>query len=172
MNMKTTEKLDKLTPDQIISLYQGFSGFLLSKLNVNPEEILEDFPSELKADTEISEVNKLDPEELDTHVVPGEVIPVAKAQLYQWAENPQIAPLLDEYMETFDFTAMAAGTILALGTVLLMTIVSTSVKFEIKDGKKSFSYSSENISKNAVELVKAVLSNIPVSLKKLVSAKD
>lgn len=170
--MKTTEKLDKLTPDQIISLYQGFSGFLLSKLNVDPEEIIKNVPVELTSDTQMIEVDKLDLEKLDSQVVPVEVIPVAKAQLYQWAENPQIAPLLDEYIESFDFTAMAAGTILAVGTVLLMTIVSTSVKVEIKDGKKSFSYTSENISKNAVELVKAVLSNIPVSLKKLVSAKE
>ena len=48
-----------------------------------------------------------------------------------------------------------------------MTIVSSSLKVEYKNGKISVNYDSSNISNNAVGLVKAVLTKSPESIKSI-----
>ena len=103
-------------------------------------------------------------ENLGLRVQTEEVIPVARIMLEQWASDPALAPALDEYLESNDLHQMAAGAILAIGTVIVMTLVSTSLKVSYKDGKWAMSYDSKNISGNAVEMVKAVMGKIPDSL--------
>ncbi len=78
-----------------------------------------------------------------------------------------MGPVLDEFMESYQINTMAAGIILAIGSVILMTIVSTSLKVEYIEGKLSVSYKSGNISNNAVEMVKSVMTNIPESIKSI-----
>ncbi|WP_319503378.1 hypothetical protein [uncultured Draconibacterium sp.] len=167
--METIKRINELTDNEQLALYHGFLNFVMSRLTNDPLEILEDLPEELKRETELDNLLKANLEDLETRIEANEVLPVAKEQLQLWAEDEILAPLLEEYMDSNPIKAMAAGTILAFGAVLLVTIVSTSLKVEVKDGKTSISYSSSNISDNAVEIVKAVMGKVPETIQHIYS---
>lgn len=163
--MKTNEKIEQLSDIEIISVYQGFSGYLLGKIDLEAGEVFKNIPPELKKIKDINALTNIEIDDLEVGIIPEEVLPIAKAQLHYWANEPDFAMLLEEYMENNKIKPMAAGTILFVGAVLLTTIISTSLKIERKDGKTTFSYGSSNISSNAVNLVTSFLTAIPESLK-------
>ena len=169
--MKTLEKVNQLSEDEILSLYQGFSGFLMNKTNVDSGELIKNIPSQLKEVNDLCTLIEKEIDDLDIKIKPNEVIPLAKVQLTYWATDEVIAPILEEYMNTNKIQSMAAGTILLVGAVLITTLLTTSLKIERKDGKTNWSFDSSNISPNAVNLVNAILTSIPESIKSLLTKK-
>lgn len=165
--MTTLEKIQQLNDNEILSLFQGFSTHLMKQIQVDALDVINNPPGEVIDIEGIKILSEADSDKLDSVINVEEVVPVAKTLLEQWASDPEMGPVLDEFMESYSIHAMAAGVILALGSVILMTIVSTSLKVEFKEGKLSISYDSSNISDNAVEMVKAVTSKIPESLKNI-----
>ena len=104
---------------------------------------------------------------MDSLVKPDEGVPVVRTVLELWAVDPEKSPVLERFMETYQIHTMDAGVILAIGSVLVTTIVSSSLKVGYKDGKLSISYGTENISDNAVKMVKTVLSQLSESIKSI-----
>ncbi len=104
---------------------------------------------------------------MDSLVKPDEVVPVVRTIMEQWTEDSEKSLVLEQYMESHQIHTLDAGVILALGSVLVTTIVSSSLKVEFKNGKLSIDYDSSNISNNAVDLVKAVLTKLPESIKSI-----
>jgi hypothetical protein len=74
-------------------------------------------------------------------------------------------------MESYPISTMSAGIILAMGSVLAMAIITTSLRISYKEGKLNITYGGENISGNAVEIVKAVIGAIPETIKNILPIK-
>lgn len=162
--MTTLEKIQQLNDNEVLNLFQGFSAHLMKQIQIDPIDVIKNPPEEVTAIESIKLISKTDSGKMNSIVNAMEVVPVAKALLEQWASDPEMSPVLDEFLESNPINTMAAGVILAIGSVILMTIVSTSLKIELKDGNLNISYDTGNISNNAVEMVKAVLNKIPESI--------
>ena len=165
--MTTLERIRGLDDNELISIYNGFSRKLLADLAIDPVEILTNPPGELYNTEEFQKVNTGDLDDLETAIVPEEVIPSLRLVVEEWANNPEVSPALDAFLDEPRDTEMAAGVILAVGAVIVATIVASSIKAEIIDGKVRFTYDSKG-AKNTVDLVKALLTGIPETLKSLV----
>ena len=165
--MTTIEKIQQLSDNEALSFYQGFSRHLIRQLQVDAESIIKNLPKDLLDIDSINSLQKTDLDNLDSRVIPDEVVPVVRVLLEQWAGSPDIAPVMEKYLESDKINTMSAGAIVPLASILLMTIVSTSLKVEYKDGKFSMSYGTIHISDNAVKIVNAVLDKIPNSIKSL-----
>ena len=165
--MTTIEKIQQLSDNEVLSLYQGFSTHLRKQIQVDAADVIKNPPEDLLNLKDINFIQQKDLDKLDSIVKAEEVISVVRILMEQWANDPSIAPVLDEFMESYPINTMDAGIILALGSVMLMAIVSTSLKVEYKEGNLSISYDSSNISDNAVEMVKAVVTKIPETLKNI-----
>jgi hypothetical protein len=166
--MTTLEKIKHLDDNEVITLYQNFSRKLLNEVDLDPVSIIQNPPEELTDDKIFRKIDTNNLDALDTALIPDEVIPSVRRIVEAWAGNPEMAPVIEDFLTAPQERTLAAGAILALGSVLVMTIVSSSIKIEIKDGKFSFKYDSAG-SKNAVSLVKAVLSGIPDTIKMITS---
>lgn len=164
--MTTLEKIRQLDDNELITIYNGFSRKLLAGVDVSPLEVLENPPGELNENEEFRKLGSGDLENLETTIVPEEIIPAIRLAVEEWATNPDLATAFDSYLNEPRETEMAAGVILTVGVVLVATIIASSVKAEYKDGKFSFSYDSKG-SKNTVELVKTLLTGIPETLRNL-----
>jgi hypothetical protein len=162
--MTTLEKIKQFDDNELITLYQNFSRKLLKEVELDPVEVIQNPPAEIRMDQTFRKIDTSNLDAMDTAVIPNEVIPSVRRIVEDWAGNPEMAPALDDFLKAPQERMMAAGVILALGSVLVMTIISSSIKVEFKNGKFSFSYDSAG-SKNAVSLVKAVLSGIPDTIK-------
>lgn len=169
--MTTLEKIKQLSDNEVLSLYQGFSGYLMNATEVDSLDVIKNPPGDLSTDQTLKSIKQVDIDKLESVVKPWEVIPAVRMQMEQWAQNPDLVSVLDEFMKSNQTHKMAAGVILAIGSVLVMTIVSTSLKVEYKEGKLNISYDSSNISNNAVEMVKAVMTKIPESIKNILPIK-
>ena len=145
-------------------MFQGFSAHLMKQIQIDAIDVIKNPPEEVTTIEIIKLLSKTDFGKMNSNVNVEEVVPVAKTLLEQWASDPEMSPVLDEFLESNPINTMAAGVILAIGSVILMTIVSTSLKVEFKDGKLSISYDTSNISDNAVEMVKTVMTKIPESI--------
>lgn len=165
--MTTLERIKKLDDNELITIYKDFSRKLLAETDVSPVEVLENPPKELGENEEFQKLDTGDMDDLETAIVPEEVIPAIRMVVEEWATNPDLAPAFEAYLDESRDTEMAAGVILTVGLVIVATIVTSSVKAEYKDGKFSFSYDSKG-AKNTVELVKTLLTGIPETLKNLV----
>ncbi len=164
--MTTLEKIKQLSDNDVLSLYQGFSGYLIHLTGVDLLEVIRNPPEALSSDQTLAFIKHTNPQKLGSVVHPPEVIPMVRAQMEQWSQDPELAVVLEEYMESNQISTMAAGTILAIGGVLVSTIVASSLKIERVNGKTSISYNPEG-SKDTVELVKTLVSIIPDSIKKI-----
>ena len=162
--MTAIEKIRNLNDNESLSLFQGFSGYLKNQIQLNEIELIRHPPDELMDIESLAKIQQTELENLGLRVQTDEVIPVVRTILEHWANDPAIAPVLEDYIESNNIHTMAAGTILAIGTVIIMTLVSTSLKVSYKNGKLDINYDSDNISNNAVEMVKAVMGKIPDSL--------
>lgn len=167
--MEMSAKLKQMSDNEILSLYQGFSGYLASEIQYDPMNVIKDLPGKLSDEESLSLIQQTDLSKMDSLVSPAEVIPVVRTIMELWADDPEKSPVLERFMEAYKINTMDAGVILALGSVLVTTIISTSLKIEYKNGKLSINYDSSNISDNAVELVKTVLTKIPESIKNVIS---
>lgn len=165
--MTTLERIRGLDDNELISVYNGFSRKLLADLGIDPEEILKNPPGNLSNTEEFQKLNTGDLDDLETAIVPEEAIPSLRLVVEEWANNPEVAPELDAFLDAPRDTEMAAGVILAVGAVIVATIVASSIKTEIIDGKVRLIYNSEG-AKNTVDLVKALITGIPETLKSLV----
>ncbi len=162
--MTTLEKIKQFDDNELITLYQNFSRKLLKELEVDPVEVIKNPPAEISQDKTFRTIVTGNLDVLDTAVLPDEVIPSVRLIVEDWASNPEMAPALDDFLKAPQEKMMMAGTILAVGSVLFMTIVASSIKAEFKDGRFSFSYDSAGC-KNTVELIKAVLSGLTKTIK-------
>ena len=167
--MTTLEKIRQLSDNEVLFLYQGFSRFLLNATSVDALDVIKNPPGDLTSDQTLSTIQQLDIDELESVIKPEEVIPVVRMQIELWAQNPDLKEILNDYMKSDQDHTMGGGAILAIGSVLVMTIVSSSLKIEYKDGKLYINYDSSNISDNAVEIVKTIMNKIPGSIKSLIS---
>ena len=57
--MSTIEKVKQLSDNEIISVYQGFSGFLMNRLNVNPVDIIKNLPKDLTVENDLNSLSKV-----------------------------------------------------------------------------------------------------------------
>jgi hypothetical protein len=162
--MTTIEKIRNLNDNESLSLFQGFSGYLKNQIQLNEAELIRHPPDVLMDIESLARIQQTELGNLGLRVQTDEVIPVVRIMLEQWANDPAIAPVLEDYIESNDIHTMAAGTILAIGAVITMTLISTSLKVSYNEGKWKISYDSKNISSNAVEIVKAVMDKIPDTL--------
>lgn len=169
--MSTLEKLKQMGDNEILGLYHGFLGFLASEIKYDAIDVIENLPADINSDESVKLIKQAELDKLDSLIKPNEVVPLARIITEHWANDPEISVLLEEYMKTHQLHTMDAGIILAIGSVLVSTIVASSLKVKFKDGKLSIDYRSENISSNAVEMVKTVLTKIPESFKELFTNK-
>ena len=167
--MKTLEKIRQLSDNEVLSFYQGFSSYLVNATKIDTLDVIKNPPGDLNTDQTFKSIQQLNIDELETVIKPGEVIPVVRMQMELWAQDPDLGEVLNDYMKSDQAHTMGGGAILAIGSVLVMTIVSSSLKIEYKEGNLSISYDSSNISNNAVEMVKAVMTKIPESIKNIIS---
>lgn len=167
--MEMSAKLKQMSDNEVLSLYQGFSAYLASEIQYDPMNVIKDLPDELSNDETLKLIQQTDLSKMESLVTPAEVVPVVRTIMELWADDPGKSPVLERFMENYKIYTMDAGVILALGSVLVTTIISTSLKIEYKNGKLAISYDSSNISGNAVELVKTVLTKIPESIQKVIS---
>lgn len=167
--MATLKKIQQLNDNETIQLFNGFSGYLQSKLKVEVEELIAHPPGKLKELDSLGQIQNIDFDMLGMGLAPQEALPTARTLLEIWAADPAIAPMLEDYMASNDINTMAAGAILAVGAVILMTVVSTSLKVKYDGGEWTVDYDSQNISDNAVEIVKTVLDKIPNSIKNIMN---
>lgn len=167
--MTTLEKIQQLNENETIQLFNGFSGYLQSKLKVALKELIAQPPDALKELDTLGQIQQADFDMLGMGVTPQEALPTAQTLLAIWAADPAIAPMLEDYMASNDIHKMAAGAILAVGAVILLTVVSTSLKVKFEKGEWIVDYDSQNISDNAVEIVKAVMDKIPNSIKNVMN---
>lgn len=165
--MKLLAKLKQMSDNEILSLYQGFSGYLAKEIQYDAIDVIKNLPGELSTNETLSLIQQADLEKMDSLVKPDEVVPVVRTIMEQWAQDPEKSTVLQQYMETHRIHTMDAGVILAVGSVLVMSIVSSSLKVAYTDGKLSVNYDSSNISNNAVEMVKTVLTKLPESIKSI-----
>jgi len=163
--MDLLTKLKQMSDNEILSLYQGFSGYLVQEIQYDSVEVITNLPGALSTDETLSLIQQADLEKMESLVKPDEVVPVARTILELWARDPEKSIVLEQYLESHKIRTMDAGVILAIGSVLVTTIVSSSLKINYKNGKLTISYDSSNISNNAVEMVKAVLTKFPESIK-------
>ena len=126
--MNTLEKIRKLDDNELITVYKGFSKKFTNDLNIDFLEVLKNPPDEVGQDETFQKIDTSNPDNLDEPVVPDEVIPAVRIIVENWAAHPELAPELEDFLKKPMETTMDAGTILAIGSVLFMTIVSSSIK--------------------------------------------
>ena len=113
--MTTLKRIRGLDDNELISIYNGFSRKLLADLAIDPVEILTNPPGELYNTEEFQKVNTGDLDDLETAIVPEEVIPSLRLVVEEWANNPEVSPALDAFLDEPRDTEMAAGVILSVG---------------------------------------------------------
>ena len=158
--MTTLERINQLTDREAIALYERVS-----------RELLTGIPDAGKIEDQTSEKFHLDQDVLQEVEIPSEyALPLVKESLQRWAKDPALSPVLDNFLDN-PVQTMGVTIILSLGALLITTIASTSIKAEYKDGKWYFSYTTANISDNAVKIVNKFLGMLPDHLKQLGSIK-
>jgi hypothetical protein len=165
--MKTREKIAGLNDAQVLKLFRDFSHHVLKSTQTNLGIVYRNMPPQVTTLPEIQELSRAEKEQFLLPVEHEEAVQIARATLLVWAEDSNHAPWLKEYLEQYVDKEQAAGTILAMGSVISMVLITTSVKLERKNGEWGFSYDSSNISDNSIKLIKMLLATIPESVKKL-----
>ncbi|MEM7574263.1 MAG: hypothetical protein AAF433_15265 [Bacteroidota bacterium] len=166
--MTTTEQIQNLNDTELLQLYRAFSQHLMQEVSLTPMNMKDNLAPDLVVLPALQGFQQADASLVMSSVDTKESVVIAKAVLLQFANHPEYGPMLAEFNANYINREMFAGsTILALGGVITMIIAATSTKIERKDGETNWSYDTANISSNAVELIKSLLSLIPDAVIKL-----
>lgn len=156
--MNTSEKINQLSKEETIWVYREFLKKMMAEIEVSPAEILNDYLNIPGSDKMLADIASAEPDKLDTTRLSEEDSYIlARQLLIGISKDDALEIYLQEFLETEKEETMGiSAEILSIGFVLISAIVATSI--EVKDGK--FSYSSGNISENAVQIVKSIMENM------------
>ena len=166
--MNIQDHIAAMDDSRVLRLFRDFSQHVLNTTQLDFQELHDRFPPEIAHLPEIQKLTQVEPLELLTPVAHQEAVQVARATLMAWSADPAGSGLLAQYVSSYINKELSAGAVIEVVTPILMTLIITSFKAEVKsDGTWSFSYDSKNINENAIKLVKTILGAFPESLGKL-----
>jgi len=87
--MEISTKLNQLSDNDILSLYQGFSGYLAKEIQYDSTNVIKNLPGDLNTNETLKLIQQSDLEMLDSLVEPGEVVPVVRMIMEQWTQDPE-----------------------------------------------------------------------------------
>ena len=157
--MKTQERVEKLSDAEALALYERVSRVMAGAVDLDAIE------------KQASNTFGISVESMQKVDIPADqAMPIVRESLSMWATNKELSLLVDNFLDK-PIKVQGVGIIFSLGTVLITTLATSSIKLKYKDGKWEFSFDSENISDNAVKIVEKVLSVLPKNLKSLIGMK-
>ena len=122
--MTLQERIDQLDDFTLMNFYNHFTASLIEKLNADLPTIVGSIPESIRTLPEVDGMLQADMGEV---VETTEAITFARQSLSFWANDPQLAPVLDEMLTNYRDNTAGAGVLLELsGAVSMILILATS----------------------------------------------
>ena len=140
-----------MSDQRIIGFFNHFSRTVLDGLETSKEQIVEGIPNSISSLPNFPALRHLTPDQAEATVPLEEAATITRETLLCWADDEEMALVVEAALETYKEDDLAIGMAISMGLLATLMMITASTEFRYKRG--NFEIKKSKIDANTIDSI-------------------